>query len=104
MKHAFFPAILCLAALTSATLPAAEPAKDAANPAALSPKELQLLVRENNAKLNNLRRVLEGVCHWHNDKKRRDTEFVLHLGQLGILVIIVCQRIKVLFFKYLLDV
>ena len=76
MKHAFLPAILCLAALSSATLSAAEPAKDAAGAAALSPKELQQLVRDNNAKLNNLRRVLEGVSHWHNDKKRRDTEFV----------------------------
>ena len=75
MKHAFFPAILCLAALSSAALSAAEPAK-AADPAALSPKEIQLLVRDNNAKLNNLKRVLEGVSHWHNDKKRRDTDFV----------------------------
>ncbi len=61
--------------LATAALFAAEPAKDA-KPGELSPKELQQLVRDNNGRLNNLKRVLEGVPHWHNDKKPRDTEFV----------------------------
>jgi tetratricopeptide (TPR) repeat protein len=66
---------LPLIALAATSLLAAEPAKEA-KPGELSPKELQQLVRDNNGRLNNLKRTLEGVSHWHNDKKPRDTAFV----------------------------
>ena len=54
-----------------ASVHAAEPAKEA--PSAPTPEQIKALVRENNNKLNALKRVVEGMSHWHNDKVRRDT-------------------------------
>ena len=71
MKRPTLPLLL----LFAPAIFAAEPAKDS-KPGEPTPQELKQLVRDNNAKVNALKRVLEGIPHWHNDKKARDTEFI----------------------------
>ncbi len=72
MKRATLPLLI----LSATALFAAEPAKDAAKPGELTPQEIKEIQKENNARLNTMRRTLEGLPNWHNDKKPRDIAFI----------------------------
>ena len=64
--------IVSAAALTSAVCIAAEPVKtDEARQ-----KEIQQLVKANNQKIAALKRTMEGIPNWHNDKTPRNPEFI----------------------------
>ena len=71
MKRATLPLLI----LSATALFAAEPAKDA-KPGEPTPQEIKNIQRENNARLNTMRRTLEGLPNWHNDKKPRDISFI----------------------------
>lgn len=72
MKRIIQTLIVSAAALASAVCVAAEPAKtDEARQ-----KEIQQLVRANNQKIAVLKRTLEGIANWHNDKTPRNPESI----------------------------
>lgn len=75
MKTTIQSLVPVVAALAAVAVFAAEPAKDA-KPGELTPQQIQQLTRDNNGKLAQFKRTLEGIPNWHNDKMPRNPEFI----------------------------
>lgn len=70
-RNTIYAGIAAVAFATPAALFA-----DDAKPAGPTPQEVQRLVQQNNAKASTFKRALEQIPNWHNDKTRRNAEFI----------------------------